>query len=565
MLPLWFTGLSGAASATEFVPITQSLLITAQGERVVALPHRLEPADFSPAGDRVRYQLTVNLPHSPTAPLGVFVRKLSLSGALHVNGRPAGACGTGPLEMLRCLHQPQLFVPPQDIWQAGHNTIEFEIFANDRQMNGLGGVLVGDARALDQGPYGFQRFWQVETIRALTWISLTTGVLSLAIGLVLRTESVYFWFGLTSLANAASNLNVLVSSPPVSFETFSWFVFASRMVSTLLMLMTMLAFFGRSTPWLRGVLGSSAVVLPALIWVFGNNRWLVLAIYMPLMLAAFAMLSAMVRWSLRSRRPAELMMTVSFATMVLAAPLDYMRLGGQSAFEGVYLLAYTSASVMAVTGALLVGLLASSLVTSRSLTLVLDREVAQRTADLEQANARLAALSSTDALTGIANRRRFDEVLEEEWRRARREGHELSLLMVDVDHFKKFNDALGHQAGDECLTAVAQTLSVHAARAGDLLARYGGEEFVLLTPANATQARRLADLLLESMRSRALPHPESPEGMVTISVGVATLSPRDRTGTTVELLRQADQALYAAKHSGRNRVSVSGGAGEGAP
>ena len=118
------------------------------------------------------------------------------------------------------------------------------------------------------------------------------------------------------------------------------------------------------------------MLLPALVWGSGNARWLVLAIYVPLLVASFALLFAMVRWTLRSRRPAEVLMTTSFAAMVFVGPLDYMRLGGQGSFEGVYLLAYTSACVMVITGALLVGLLASALSTSRRLTATLDREVA---------------------------------------------------------------------------------------------------------------------------------------------------------------------------------------------
>jgi hypothetical protein len=202
------------------------------------------------------------------------VRKLSLSGALRINDRPAGACGTGPLERLRCLHRPHLFVPADDVWQAGRNVLEFEIYANDRQMNGLGTVMVGNAAVLDQGPYRLRMLWHVETVHALTWITLTLGILSLAMAVLLRTESVYLWFGLTSLANAASNLNVLITSTPVSFEFFSWFVFAGRMVSTPLMLMTMLSYFGKSTARLRNLLTGSIVVMPAMVWWDGNARWL---------------------------------------------------------------------------------------------------------------------------------------------------------------------------------------------------------------------------------------------------------------------------------------------------
>ena len=551
-------GTAPAAAATDIsIEVRDAVLVTGSGERAVELPHRLASEDFAPGGGRVHYRFAVDLLQVPDAPLGIYVRKLSLSGALSVNGRSAGTCDVGALESLRCLHRPHLFVPPQDLWKAGRNTLEFEIFANDRQMNGLGTVVVGDAAALDQGPYRSRMLWQVETIHALTWITLTLGVLSLAVGLVLRTESVYLWFGLTSIANAASNLNVLVTAPPVAFETFSWFVFASRMVSTPLMLMTMLAFFGKSTPLLRRLLGGGALVLPALVWAFGNARWLVLAVYLPLFVAAFAVLAAMIRWSVRSRRPTDALMTLSYAAMVVSGPLDYVRLSGHGAFEGVYLIAYTSASVMAVTGALLVSLLASSLATSRRLTATLDHEVALRTADLEQANARLAELSSTDVLTGIANRRRFDEALDAEWRRANREGRTVSLLMIDVDHFKHYNDALGHLAGDDCLRQVAQALREHAARPGDLVARYGGEEFALLTPVGAGEALRLGERLRETVLALALTHPDAPEGRVTISVGVATLT-AGGPATPSDLIRLADEALYVAKRAGRNRVEGAG-------
>ncbi|MEN9314282.1 MAG: hypothetical protein RIS35_675 [Pseudomonadota bacterium] len=540
-------------TAESFTELRDGILLTRSGERAIELPHRLESGDFDAEGGRVLYRLELDLAALPEKPLGVHVRKISLSGALRINGRSVAACGNGPLEELRCLHRPQLMVPPPDVWRAGRNTLEFEVFANGRQMNGLGRVTVGDAHALAQGPFRTQMLWQVETIHALTWITLTLAVLSLAVWAVLRTESVYLWFGLASLANAANNLNVLVTSPSVGFETYSWFVFASRMVSVPLMLLTMLAFFGKETPLTRRALVASAIVAPALLWALGNALWVVLALYVPLQLAGLIMTFAMARWALRSKRPLEILMTLSFGSMYGLGLLDYVRLGGRGAFEGVYLITYASASVMAVTGATLVSLLASALMTARHLTATLDREVAARTADLEQANAKLEELSATDALTGIANRRRFDEALDAQWRRACRGGDQLSLLMIDVDHFKHYNDALGHLAGDDCLKRVAQTLRWHARRADDEIARYGGEEFALLTRADSRHARLLAEHLREAVFDAAMPHPDSPVDRVTISVGVATISPRG-TQTPADLIRLADEALYAAKRGGRNRV-----------
>lgn len=562
---LLLLGLLAGAEPTQAAPagspelaIHDATLLGNAGRRSVSLPHRLEPADFDARGGRVRYLLEVNLDRSPAEPLGVYLRKLSLSGNLQVNGRPAGACGSGPLEALRCLHRPQLFIPPVDVWRVGRNTLEFEIFANDRQMNGLGTVVVGDAEALDHGPFRLRMLWQVETIRALTWMAVTLGLLSLAVGAVLRTDPVYLWFGLASLANAASNLNVLVTAPPVGFELFSWFVFASRLISATLTILAMLAFFDRTTAVRRRLLVVCAVLMPALLWVFGNERLVLVGLYVPLQLAAAALAVASVRWSLRSRRPTDAVMALSYCATFGVGILDYFRLGGIGAFEGVYLIAYASATLITVFGATLVSLLASALMTARRLTRTLDIEVAARTSDLAQANSRLAELSTTDGLTGVANRRRFDEALASEWNRARRDGNPLSLLMVDVDHFKSYNDRLGHLAGDDCLRQVARALREHARRPGDLLARYGGEEFALLTRTDREHAARLAERLREDILALDAAHPDSEEGRVTISVGVATLRV-DPESAPSDLVRMADEALYAAKAAGRNRVVAAQG------
>jgi diguanylate cyclase (GGDEF)-like protein/PAS domain S-box-containing protein len=160
-----------------------------------------------------------------------------------------------------------------------------------------------------------------------------------------------------------------------------------------------------------------------------------------------------------------------------------------------------------------------------------------------------------DPLTKIANRRHFDSLLEKEWQRATRKVQFLSLVMLDVDHFKLYNDTLGHAAGDACLRKVAQVLQAHSLRPTDLAARYGGEEFVLLyaeTP--ATQAVRLAESVRAAIEGLQLPHPSSPTSpWVTVSVGVATVVPT-MSEHIEDLFVAADRAMYAAKADGRNRV-----------
>jgi two-component system, cell cycle response regulator len=160
-----------------------------------------------------------------------------------------------------------------------------------------------------------------------------------------------------------------------------------------------------------------------------------------------------------------------------------------------------------------------------------------------------------DPLTKIANRRHFDAFLEKEWQRAIRNAQPLSLVVLDVDHFKLYNDTLGHAAGDVCLQKVAQALQDHAARPTDLAARYGGEEFVLLfaeTPAE--NAARLAEMIRAAVLALEIPNPRSTtSAWLTVSVGVATIVPT-QLDEIDNLFVCADRAMYAAKAGGRNRV-----------
>ena len=184
----------------------------------------------------------------------------------------------------------------------------------------------------------------------------------------------------------------------------------------------------------------------------------------------------------------------------------------------------------------------------------LEQRVRTRTQDLQEANLKLEQMSTTDALTGIANRRRFDEVLANEWRRAARFQQPVALAMIDLDWFKQYNDHYGHLAGDECLRQVAQIFASCIGRPGDLVARYGGEEFVFIAPATEVDsALQIANQLCEAMRAMALPHTLSKFGCVTASIGVAALTPKDGEGAEL-LVTAADRAMYRAKERGRNQA-----------
>jgi diguanylate cyclase (GGDEF)-like protein len=185
---------------------------------------------------------------------------------------------------------------------------------------------------------------------------------------------------------------------------------------------------------------------------------------------------------------------------------------------------------------------------------LLETRVGERTAELRILNAKLESLSTTDGLTGIANRRRFDEVLALEWSRASRMGKPLALAMLDIDFFKKYNDHYGHQAGDECLRRIATILNTTICRTGDLVARYGGEEFAFIAPAtDGVSAFNIASKVLDALRSSKIQHEMSEFGFVTASIGVASIIP-STDDLPENLVKNADEALYRAKQQGRNRV-----------
>jgi diguanylate cyclase (GGDEF)-like protein len=181
------------------------------------------------------------------------------------------------------------------------------------------------------------------------------------------------------------------------------------------------------------------------------------------------------------------------------------------------------------------------------------------------ANRLLKEMTTTDALTGISNRRGFDEAFAREWQRAKRSNSTISLLLFDIDEFKSYNDSHGRPTGDVCFRRIAACLRENVGRAGDFVARYGGEEFAVLLPDNAageSGAMAVAERLRAAVESMAIPHRAGSSGMVTISGGVATARPRKSMNGLMEpfaasLVDEADAALYAGKLAGKNRVSAS--------
>src|SRR5450830_551969 len=174
--------------------------------------------------------------------------------------------------------------------------------------------------------------------------------------------------------------------------------------------------------------------------------------------------------------------------------------------------------------------------------------------NLADANIELQKLAALDSLTGIANRRRFDETLHLEWQRGQRQRRPLSLLMCDIDCFKLYNDTFGHLAGDLCLKKAAAVLTACLKRPADVAARYGGEEFAIILPdTDAAGARKVAEHCLQQLHAMAMENPRSPHKVVTMSIGMATLVPGPETQER-DMVESADRALYAAKNDGRHRA-----------
>jgi diguanylate cyclase (GGDEF)-like protein len=177
---------------------------------------------------------------------------------------------------------------------------------------------------------------------------------------------------------------------------------------------------------------------------------------------------------------------------------------------------------------------------------------------LASQNRELSDMAMRDELTGIGNRRAFNLMLDYEFVRHVRSRAPLTLLMIDVDYFKKYNDTFGHPAGDRCLRLLAQTIASRVRRVTDRVARVGGEEFAALLPeTDVAGARKVAADLLDAVRELGIDHSESPIGRVSVSIGISTLSP-EHGGESAALIQQADRALYESKRAGRNCISVSG-------
>jgi signal transduction histidine kinase len=390
VIGLLFCGWVQAADQQDATTEVKQALMKGLGpEKIVNLPHTLASTDFEPKGSLVRYTLRFNLATLPDEALGIYVAKMSLAGSVSVNGQFFGACERGQLKEVRCLHRPYLFKVPVAMLKTGANELQFEIYADARQFNGLSGVVIGPVEALDSLFYLWRYWIQVDLMAGLSWLSGVLGLMALAVGIVLRKDSVYLWFGLTSLVNAVATASFFMSRPMMDEDVFSWLIFVSRFASGHLLILMFFSFFEKLKPRLYWAVLAYVVFSAALIGLSDNNRTLVTVLYLPLLVSVLSMPALMAYWTWKAPQISHLFATLMMGLITVASSFDWLRFTGESAFTGLYFIPYAYSGTLFLFGGMLLLLLVTALIRSQNQSVELEMRVEERTAELNAVHDRL--------------------------------------------------------------------------------------------------------------------------------------------------------------------------------
>ena len=523
-LMLW-VGVSPAAwaQAPETVVLDRARFVSASVDTGVVLPYRLQRHDFAAHGETVRFVMTLDLPALPEQALGVYVPKMSLSGAFYVNGEWVGNCGAEALELSRCLHRPHLFTPPLSLWQQGRNELEFRVWVNGQQMNGLSQVHVGHALTLHHKALAPGLFWRVNVIQALMWVAVGLGLISLGIAAVLRQTPTYFWFGLCCLAYAVSCVNELWVNFPKDPRLLSWVIFSSRMVTVPLLILTFLTVVPDRLRWLKKTLVLFAVMAPVLIGLSENSRTVVMMLYVPLMGMSIVVTGYLLhtRWRTGSMR--ALLAGLGLMVFVAVGLVDWMRLSGQTDFEGVLLGSYAFGGLLLAVGGFLSLTLADALRISRTFNERLEGEVQKRTLQIEQLNRELTLLEVER--TRVQVREKLIQDMHDGF------GSQLATASIMAKNNELSPPEMG-QLLDDCLTDLQLVVDTHLASSHNLCDVLFDFKHRLLQRLGNTQLQLQFDI-------------DVPEG--------AWLS-QDKTLQFLRVLQEA--VSNALRHAGAQRLQI---------
>jgi len=391
-------GMMCSIAQADSVRIEQAMLIAGGVERKVSLPHHLKPSDFDRNGSTITYRLTFDMPAASDGLQAIYIAKLSLSGRLIHNGQPFWACGAAELPELRCLHRPHLIQLPARFLDPGLNVLEFEIFADGQQMNGLSPVIVGPYVELFNKHYRPMRFLKVDLIFALAIFAGVAGLLSLSAAAAAPGGRLFLVFAAAAIFESIAAF--LMFNPMILLgdkEISSWLIFNARYVAVLLKLLLLFEAFGRLR--LRDPFVVYFIMLmmlgPVALAMTASNLRVVLVLYLLLGIGMAAALVRILRWtyvdpSLRNMAWTALAVIIFFSSLH-----DYLRLGGSTTFDGVYLLYYVFPITMIIMGFLLFGQIATGLRVAQDFALSLSKEVGARTIELESALASIRSMESS--------------------------------------------------------------------------------------------------------------------------------------------------------------------------
>lgn len=373
------------------------MLIVDGVESEVSLPHRLGTSDFDADGSIITYRLTFDMPVASAGLQGIYISKLSLSGRLMRDGLPIWACGDEALSELRCLHRPHLIQLPFGFIEPGRNTLEVEVFADSRQMNGLSPVFIGPYGELYHEYYLLKRFLKIDLVRTLSIFAGVAGLLSLAAGFAARREQVFLVFAATAVFEAFSSFTLLAVDPAFDRPFTSWLVFSIRYVAVLLKLLLFHVAFGRFK--LRDPLLAYLLLLmifgPAAFAATDSNRLIVIALFFLVLLGVLVTMVRIVRWTYNEPSKSNMFWAVAAILIFLSGLHDYLRLAGAATFDGIYVLNYVFPILIVLMGTMLFARMGQGLRAAEDFAQALNNEVTTRTAELETALASIHSMEKS--------------------------------------------------------------------------------------------------------------------------------------------------------------------------